>query len=80
MARQRPPLTVAQIMARADAHQARTGQWPSLSSWAVVDAPGETWKGVNGCLDRGFRGLPGGGSLARLLDEHRGPRRRARKG
>jgi hypothetical protein len=34
---------------------------------------------VNGCLVRGFRGLPGEGSLARLLQERRGVRRWARK-
>ena len=38
-----------------------------------------SWKGVNGCLVRGLRGLPGGGSLARLLEDRRGVRRWGRK-
>jgi hypothetical protein len=40
---------------------------PGQHAGPVADAPGETWKDVNGCLLRGFRGLPGGGSLARAL-------------
>jgi hypothetical protein len=35
-------------------------------------APGESWKDINGCLLRGFRGLPAGGSLALLLENRRG--------
>jgi hypothetical protein len=35
-------------------------------------APGETWRDINNCLQRGYRGLPAGNSLARLLKEHRG--------
>jgi hypothetical protein len=37
----------------------------------VLDAPGETWKGINQALWAGNRGLPGGDSLARLLRRHR---------
>jgi hypothetical protein len=33
-----------------------------------------TWSAVDGALARGFRGLPGGNSLARLLAERRGAR------
>jgi hypothetical protein len=46
---------------------------------AGVNRAGGSWKDSNGCLVRGFRGLPGGGSLARLLEEHRGVRRWARQ-
>jgi hypothetical protein len=35
-----------------------------------------TWGVVNDALCRGMRGLPGGGSLARLLAERRGARSR----
>ncbi len=35
--------------------------------------PGETWA----ALDQGAHGLPGGSSLARLLEEHRGVRNKA---
>jgi hypothetical protein len=33
----------------------------------VLDAPGETWSGLNSALRLGTRGLPGGDSLHRLL-------------
>jgi hypothetical protein len=70
----RPPLTNAQILAWTDAHHARTGRWPTTTSGPIEDAPGETWLAVNAALNTGNRGLPGGGSLARLLTEHRGVR------
>jgi hypothetical protein len=74
-----PPLTVALILAWADAHRARAGKWPGVLSGAIPEAPGETWKAVNMALYRGFRGLPGGDSLARLLRRRRHmPRRRGR--
>jgi hypothetical protein len=37
----------------------------------VADAPGEVWVNINGALKGGFRGLPGGDSLAKLLKRHR---------
>jgi hypothetical protein len=74
-----PLLTVEQILAWADKHRERTGRWPNRSSGPVADVPGGTWKDINGCLQRGFRGLPGGDTLARLLEEHRGVRRWARQ-
>jgi hypothetical protein len=69
-----PPVTVEGILAWADAHQARTGEWPGVLSGPIPEAPGESWKAVNMALYRGFRGLPGGDSLAQLL------RRRGRLG
>jgi hypothetical protein len=69
-----PPLTVEAILAWADAHFARTGSWPREDSGPVVDAPGETWRVVNGALERGLRGLAGGSSLPKLLAEQRGVR------
>jgi hypothetical protein len=63
----KPPLTVAQILSRADSHHARTGRWPGQSSGPVPGAPGESWRAVNLALHCGFRGLPGGDSLLRLL-------------
>jgi len=74
--RTRPPaLTLKQILKWADAHQRRTGRWPSRKSGPIPDAPGETWTGVQEALDKGRRGLPGGSSLSRLLAEHRGVRK-----
>jgi hypothetical protein len=66
-----PPLTVEQVLAWADAHHARTGRWPHAMSGPVPEAPGESWRAVNLALWQGHRGLPGGTSLSRLLDEHR---------
>jgi hypothetical protein len=67
----RPPLTVAHILAWADAHRARAGEWPGVLSGPIPEAPGESWKAVNLALYVGFRGLPGGDSLARLLRRRR---------
>jgi hypothetical protein len=71
----KPPLSVAQILAWAEAHYRRTGKWPTAASGVVEDAPEETWKGitwkqVNLALWEGFRGLPGEDSLSRLLRRH----------
>lgn len=67
-------LTVRQILAWADAHHHRTGQWPHVLAGPIVQAPGETWLAVNQALYLGGRGLPGGYSLARLLADKRGKR------
>jgi hypothetical protein len=60
-------LAVAQVLAWADRHRRRTGRWPTAASGPVADAPGENWRALNLALREGYRGLPGGGSLARLL-------------
>jgi hypothetical protein len=67
----RPTLTAEQILAWSDAHHARTGKWPSADAGPIPEAPGLTWRGVQSALSGGARGLPGGDSLARLLDRHR---------
>ena len=72
MPRTRPPLTVEQILAWADAYRARTGRWPTATSGPVPEAPGEIWAGIDRELRGGGRGLPGGYSLARLLALLRG--------
>jgi hypothetical protein len=66
-----PPLTIEQILTWGDRHHKRTGQWPSQNSGAVHETSGETWSGINTALNRGSRELPGGISLARLIEEHR---------
>ena len=71
MAHHRPPLTVAQILAWADAHFARTGCWPSGYTGPVAGAPGEKWAGLDQALRVGVRGLPGGDTLAKVLDRRR---------
>jgi hypothetical protein len=69
-----PDLSEAQILAWADSHYARTGEWPNADSGPIVEAPGETWAAVKQALTLGYRGLPGGSSLAKLLAEQRGLR------
>jgi hypothetical protein len=68
-------LRIKQILAWADAHHERTGDWPTKSSGPISEAPGETWSGVNHALRCGKRGLRGGLSLAELLQDRRGVRR-----
>jgi len=66
--RNRSPLTIAQILAWANAYRAKKGHWPSWSSGPV---DGTTWSAINAALMSGGRGLPGGSSLAKLLQEQK---------
>lgn len=70
------PLTVDWILARADEYYAAHGEWP-LQASGPIDGTDETWVAVDCALRAGRRGLPGGSSLRKLLEEHRGvkPRR-----
>jgi hypothetical protein len=73
-----PALTAAEVVGWAHAHQLRTGEWPTRVSGAIRGVAGETWHGVDLALRGGYRGLPGGSSLGRLLREYRdGPGRPA---
>jgi hypothetical protein len=65
-----PPLTEKLILAWADAHHTATGAWPKASSGPVAAAPGEHWRSIASSLRQGWRGLPGGDSLPRLLVRH----------
>jgi hypothetical protein len=67
-----PPLTEGQILDWVDVERARTGLWPKKTSGDIFGAPGEKWGNVNACLIRGGRGLPGGITLAQLLERERG--------
>jgi hypothetical protein len=69
-----PPLTEAVILAWADAYHERHGGWPNAESGPVAGTRGETWHAVDAALGLGVRGLPGGSSLARLLEGRRGVR------
>lgn len=73
LGKKKSPLTVAQIVAWAEAHLARTGALPTIDSGAVFDAPGETWTGIDQALRGGWRGLPGGSCLAQLLGKAKAP-------
>jgi hypothetical protein len=76
MPARKTPLTVEQILAWTDAFHGAAGAWPTAKSGPVAGAGGATWGAIDRALRRGLRGLPGGSSLARLLAEHRGIRRR----
>jgi hypothetical protein len=52
----KPPLSAEQILARADAHRARTGAWPSVTCGAA-GALGESWRGMDEALRKGLCGL-----------------------
>jgi hypothetical protein len=72
----KPDLSVEQILRWADAHHCATGRWPTVRSGPVQDVPGESWQNIDRSLEQGRRGLPGGTTLARLLNETgRGPAR-----
>src|SRR4051794_14649453 len=72
-----PELTIDQILAWADSHHNRKGDWPRIESAAVFEDPDEKWVNINAALQNGHRGLPGGHSLAGLLAEHREARNTA---
>jgi hypothetical protein len=76
-AAQRPGLSREQILSWADALHERTGQWPNIESGNIAGADGETWRAVDKALRCGYRELPSGSSLAKLLAEERGVRGRA---
>jgi hypothetical protein len=70
-ARRTPLFTIERILAWADAHHARTGNWPLRRSGSIPESPGDNWRTVDKALSTGWRGLPGGSSLPRVLFEHR---------
>src|SRR5947209_8765819 len=70
------PLAVKKVLAWADAHHARTGEWPKCNGGPVAECPAEAWPNLDAALRQGFRGLPGGDSLPRLLARRRGVRNR----
>jgi hypothetical protein len=72
-----PQLTVELILQWADEHRLRTGRWPKQNSGPVAGTNGLTWNAINSDLLRGYRSLPGGTPLAKLLAEQRGARNRA---
>jgi superfamily II DNA or RNA helicase len=69
----KPNLSIEQILMWADAHRKATGKWPSMQLGKITDTE-ESWAAINAALREGLRGLPGGSSLARLLESYRGAR------
>ena len=66
-----PRLDEGTILAWADAYDHRHGRWPSRQSGAISESDGDTWGGIDIALRRGFRGLPPGSSLSKLLQKRR---------
>lgn len=64
-------LSEHQILAWADAFYSRTGQWPQVRSGPIAESPTDNWLSVENALRLGLRGLSGGSSLKKFLDEHR---------
>src|SRR5688572_6244324 len=67
-------LTEDRILAWADAYHKLTGRWPTQTGSlprTVPGAPAERWTALDLALRRGYRGLPGGSSLAQLLAARR---------
>jgi hypothetical protein len=77
-AKRLPPLREAQILAWARSYYRRHGRWPTHDAGPVYEAPDVTWKAIATSLRDGWRGLPGGVSLSRFLEDH-GPGRVSRK-
>ena len=67
----KPPLTVKQILAWADAFREQHGRFPTKDSGVVPGELTQTWIAVDSALRVGLRGLPGGSSLSQLLAKHR---------
>ncbi|MCW3098134.1 MAG: hypothetical protein JWL77_3752 [Chthonomonadaceae bacterium] len=72
----REPLSIDQILTWADAWHLRHDTWPCVNSGPVFEGADTAWTAVQSALAKGTRGLPGGSSLPRLLDAHRGVRNR----
>src|SRR5262249_6262774 len=63
-----PDFTESVILQWAREHFAQAGKWPTRYSGKVLSNPEENWRGVENALRVGLRGLPGGSSLAQLLE------------
>jgi hypothetical protein len=66
------PLTFERILAWADAHRAATGHWPTARSGSIAGEYKQTWSSIAESLSHGYRGLPGGWTIPRLLAHYRG--------
>jgi hypothetical protein len=75
----RPHLTIPQVLEWAEFQHRCTRQWPISTSGPVLCARGDNWKSVDNAPRYGLRGLPGGSSLAQLLQQERGVQNRLDK-
>jgi hypothetical protein len=69
----RTPLTIDLILKWIELYYKEYGEYPNKNSGIIKFADekykGITWAHVNTALERGVRGLPGGSSLPKLLEE-----------
>ena len=65
-----PPLRIGEILRWARAYHRKYGKWPTVRSPGFADDSGVTWAAVHLALRCGYRGLPGGSSLSKLLRKH----------
>ncbi|MFQ5414264.1 MAG: hypothetical protein ACE5E6_07370 [Phycisphaerae bacterium] len=70
-------LTLKQILAWADQHHARTGNWPTRDTGRIPRTERETWARIDHALRHGTRGLAGTSSVSRLLWKYRRVRSRS---
>jgi hypothetical protein len=68
----RGPLTEERILGWADTYFEEHGKWPQADSGPIPGTYGETWFNIDVGLYEGYRTLPGGSTLPRLLAERRG--------
>jgi hypothetical protein len=54
----------------------KLNQYPTAESGEIPGADGDTWRTVNLALWKGYRGFPGGSSLAKFISEEFGVRNR----
>ncbi|MGH7168992.1 MAG: hypothetical protein ACRELG_01775 [Gemmataceae bacterium] len=66
----RSPLLPEQIKAWINAYRTRSGRYPIVRAGEIPGTNGETWHLVDGALRRGQRGLPGGSSLRKFINEN----------
>lgn len=64
------PISIGQIVEWARRHYRSTGRWPTHRTGPVRGTPRLKWSSIDYALRLGGRGLPGGTTLARLLDTH----------
>lgn len=64
-------LTMQLVWKWARVHRRKTSAWPSLTSGLIPNSNGLTWRILDAALRGGYRGLPGGSSLAKLFGDRR---------
>ena len=60
------PISTETISEWMRSHASRHGKYPSCHTGTVEDAPEENWGSLQTALSAGYRGLPGGSTLAKL--------------